>query len=277
LLLDCLAAPDTVPLRNSPLFGPLGSCMSHVSLPLRRPSDDSIPPVRPAWAYPRGGLGVALRGPLLFFALGALAIPTIDRIVARENFPENYPRFLMSTANHAEIFGNGAGVPFFLAAVWLLDPARRRMIPRLACASWGAGIVANIVKLCVTRMRPYHWLQAGDGGVGEQFGDWFPLAGNPTMLQSFPSAHTATAVGLALGLTALYPRGGKLFGLLAALVAFQRAAGDMHFVSDTLFAGGLALLTCLAIYRWPPLVRTFERFEADAVSDAELTEVRRAA
>jgi membrane-associated phospholipid phosphatase len=251
--------------------------MSNDSLPLRRPSDESIVPVRPAWAYPRGGLGVALRWPLLFFALGALAIPTVDGFVARENFPEHYPRFLMSTANHAEIFGNGAGVPFFLAAVWLLDPARRRMIPRLACASWGAGIAANIVKLCVTRARPYHWLQSGSDGVAQQFGDWFPLVGNPTMYQSFPSAHTATAVGLALGLAALYPRGGKHLGFLAALVAFQRAAGDMHFVSDTLFAAGIASLTCLALYRWPPLVRTFERFEADAVSGAELTEVRRAA
>lgn len=251
--------------------------MPKVSLPLRRPSDDVVVPVRPAWAYPRGGLKVALRWPLLFFALGALAVPTIDAVVARENFPEHYPRFVMSTANHAEIFGNGAGVPFFLAAVWLLDPARRRMIPRLACASWGAGIAANIVKLCVTRSRPYHWLQSGSENAASQFGDWFPLVGNPTTLQSFPSAHTATAVGLAIGLTSLYPRGGKLFGLLAALVAFQRAAGDMHFVSDTLFAAGFASLTCLALYRWPPLVRMFERFEADAVSAAELTEMRRAA
>jgi len=249
-----------------------------VALPLvRSPDAGIVDPVRPAWAYPKRGIGAAFRWPVLLFALGALAIPTIDRTFALENFPEHYPRFLVATANHTEVFGNGAGVPFFLAAVWLLDPARRRMIPRLACASWGSGITANLVKLCVTRQRPYHWLSSGSGGVGEQFGAWFPFGGNPSMLQSFPSAHTATAVGLALGLTALYPRGGKLFGLLAALVAFQRAAGDMHFVSDTLFAAGLALLTCLALYRLPAWVRTFERFEAGPAPDAGLAEMRRAA
>lgn len=214
----------------------------------------------------------------MLMLLGAVAIVTIDRPIAAYDFPNSAPRQLMAIVNHAEVFGNGACVVFFLAAVWLLDPARRRMVPRLACMSWGAGLAANLVKLCVTRERPYHWLESGAATVGEQFGAWFPLARNLSMLQSFPSAHTATAVGLALGLTALYPRGGKLFGLLAALVAVQRAAGDMHYMSDTLFAAGIAMLTGLLLYRWPPLMRRFERFEADAESaDADLTAVRRAA
>ena len=37
--------------------------------------------------------------------------------------------------------------------------------------------------------------------------------------QSFPSAHTATAVGLALGLGSLYPQGRRYFAALAALAA----------------------------------------------------------
>jgi membrane-associated phospholipid phosphatase len=241
-----------------------------------------VAPVRPDWAYPKRGLAIALRWPLLMFVLGSAAIATVDGPIARYDFPNSAPRQLMAVVNHAEVFGNGVCVVFFLTAVWLLDPARRRMIPRLACASWGAGIAANLVKLCVTRERPYRWLETGAATIGEQFGGWFPLAGNPSMHQSFPSAHTATAVGLALGLTALYPRGGKLFGLLAALVAMQRAAGDMHFVSDTLFAAGIALLTGLALYRWPPLVRAFERFEAaaaaaDAVPSTVIPSARRRA
>lgn len=243
----------------------------------RRADVDAASPVRPAWAYPKRGLFVALRWPLGLFAAGAAAIGTIDAPFAEYDFPDRAPRQLMAVVNHAEVFGNGACVVFFLAAVWLLDPARRRMIPRLACVSWGAGIAANLVKLCVTRQRPYRWLDLGAGSVSEQFGAWFPFGGNQSMNQSFPSAHTATAVGLALGLTALYPRGGKLFGLLAALVAMQRAAGDMHFVSDTFFAAGIALLTGLALYRWPILARTFERFESTASDDAVPAKMRRAA
>lgn len=241
--------------------------------------EHTVSPVRPAWAYPKRGLAIALRWPALLFALGAVAVATVDGPIAKYDFPNSAPRQLMAVVNHAEVFGNGVCVVFFLAAVWLLDPARRRMIPRLACASWGAGIAANLVKLCVTRERPYRWLETGAKSIGEQFGGLFPLAGNQSMNQSFPSAHTATAVGLALGLTALYPRGGKLFGLLAALVAMQRAAGDMHFVSDTLFAAGVALLSGLVLYRWPPLVRAFERFEAatDPAADAGPSAMRRAA
>jgi membrane-associated phospholipid phosphatase len=255
-----------------------GSEPSGVSGRDARPRESLVAPVRPDWAYPKHGLAIALRRPLLLFMLGAAAIATVDGPIATYDFPNSAPRQLMAVVNHAETFGNGVCVVFFLAAVWLLDPARRRMIPRLACASWGAGIAANLVKLCVTRERPYRWLETGAASVGEQFGDWFPLGGNPSMHQSFPSAHTATAVGLALGLTALYPRGGKLFGLLAALVAMQRAAGDMHFVSDTLFAAGIALLTGLALYRLPACVRAFERFEAGiAPADAVPSERRRAA
>lgn len=255
-----------------------GSKPSRASVAEATHGTAAVAPVRPAWAYPKRGLTAALRWPVLLFALGAVAIATVDGPIARYDFPSSAPRQLMAVVNHAEVFGNGVCVVFFLAAVWLLDPARRRMIPRLACASWGAGIAANLVKLCVTRERPYRWLETGANSIGEQFGHWFPLAGNPSMNQSFPSAHTATAVGLALGLTALYPRGGKLFGLLAALVAIQRFAGDMHFVSDTLFAAGVALLTGLALYRLPVCARAFERFEAGAVpATAVPSEVRRAA
>lgn len=234
-------------------------------------------PVRPAWAYPKRGIWIALRWPLLLFALGAIAIPTVDRPMAVQDFHTTLPRFVAQVVNHTEMFGSGAGVPFFLAAVWMLDPARRRMLPRLACASWGAGIAANLVKLCVTRQRPFYWIGVGSGGIGEQFGDWFPLAGNGSANQSFPSAHTATAVGLALGLTALYPRGGRFFGALAALVALQRSVGDMHFISDTLFASGLAMLVCLVLYRYPGCARAFERFEAGPSRVEGPAETRRAA
>jgi membrane-associated phospholipid phosphatase len=59
-------------------------------------------------------------------------------------------------------------------------------------------------------------------------------------LQSFPSGHTATAVGLALALSSLYPGGRRLFALLAVLAASQRVLFDAHFLSDTLVAAGIA-------------------------------------
>jgi membrane-associated phospholipid phosphatase len=55
-------------------------------------------------------------------------------------------------------------------------------------------------------------------------------------MQSFPSAHTATAVGLAVMLVSLFPRGRWLFPIIAVLVGMQRIATSAHFPSDV-FAG----------------------------------------
>ena len=63
-------------------------------------------------------------------------------------------------------------------------------------------------------------------------------------LQSFPSGHTATAVGLAFGLGWLYPRGRWLFLGFAVLAAFQRVESSAHFVSDT-FCG--AAIACVIV------------------------------
>jgi len=66
-------------------------------------------------------------------------------------------------------------------------------------------------------------------------------------LQSFPSAHTATAFGLAIGLVRIYPRARWLFFCLATLAAVQRLEAGAHFLSDVcagaalgLFVAGLA-------------------------------------
>ena len=77
-------------------------------------------------------------------------------------------------------------------------------------------------------------------------------------MQSFPSAHTATAVGLAIGLSWMYPRGRWLFAVFAALVACQRMQSCAHYLSDTLFGatvGFLVATVCIEYVKW------FDRFE----------------
>lgn len=58
-------------------------------------------------------------------------------------------------------------------------------------------------------------------------------------MQSFPSAHTASAFGFAAVLSSAYPKGKPVFLLLAALTGFHRIAFSAHFPSDVFFGAAL--------------------------------------
>ena len=70
--------------------------------------------------------------------------------------------------------------------------------------------------------------------------------------QSFPSAHTATSVGLALALICIYPAARSVFCVLPLLVAFQRMDSGAHFLSDVLCGAAVGcLVAALSIrFRW---------------------------
>ncbi len=204
-----------------------------------------------------------LQAPFWLMAAGFAALVFVDGPVARLNLTTDLPKTVVQWLNQAETFGNGAGVVFFFVAVAALDPRRTRCVVRLACATWGAGIAANVVKLTIGRCRPYLWIQGNPESTStwEQFQGLLPLGLNEHEWQSFPSAHTATAFGLAFGLSTIYPQGRRLFIGLAAMVACQRVAGDMHYVSDTLFAAAIAWCVARGLYGDTPLARRFTAWE----------------
>jgi membrane-associated phospholipid phosphatase len=194
--------------------------------------------------------------------LAAAAVPTVDGPLAVASMHTDLPHFVFTMIIHSEVFGDGCGVLFFFVAVWLLDPARRRCLPRLIACAYGSGLAVNVVKLFIARARPFYWLEQQGGKGLPSFGEWLPLGSNGTAWQSFPSGHTATAVGLALGLAALYPRGRVLFLAMAVLVGCQRVVNDMHYVADVLAAAIVAIWTTTAIFRSRTIARRFEKFEA---------------
>ncbi|MEN1679234.1 MAG: phosphatase PAP2 family protein [Planctomycetota bacterium] len=140
--------------------------------------------------------------------------------------------------NAAEVFGNGFGVLLVVVAVAVLDRVRRVEAWRLLLCSLGAGVAANVVKLLIPRTRPYA-TELADVGVAETFLAWVPILERGSSVQSFPSAHTATAAGLAFGLAAMYPHGRKFFYALIAGVAMQRMIEGFHYPSDVLVGGTL--------------------------------------
>lgn len=154
------------------------------------------------------------------------------------------PKELKKLLALAEIFGYGSGAALVCLTWFVLDRSRRWSLPRVLAATFGAGLLADLVKLFVGRTRPGAFdLSAG---VSETFVAWVPAwhASDWTQaidrqVQSFPSAHSATAAGLAVVLASFYPHARWLFALLTGLVLLQRVDSGAHFVSDTLSGAAL--------------------------------------
>jgi membrane-associated phospholipid phosphatase len=193
-------------------------------------------------------------------ALGAVAF-AVDMPLARYchylQVEDKFPGDIKKLFNMFEVFGHGLGVFIILLTVFVLDPDRRRRVARLAAAAFGSGLAADCVKMMIARWRP-HSFDLNTGNVWDTFGGFMLFGAGGSKMQGFPSAHTATAVGLAIGLAWMYPRGRWLFAAFAVLVACQRIQSSAHFLSDTLFGAALGCLVataCIEYARW------FDRFE----------------
>ncbi len=197
---------------------------------------------------------------LLLIVAGCFALP-YDLSVATWFLTGAAPDVLTKMCCLAEAFAHGFGAAAVLLAIYLLDLPRRRALWRLAAMSLGVGVMADLVKLLLSRHRPYHFDFLG--GPEATFVDWLPGWSGGAALQSFPSSHSAVAAGLTVGLGWLYPRGKWLFICLAALALGQRMVVGAHFLSDVLWGAGLGALLAGACLCNTPLGRWFDRRESD--------------
>ena len=163
---------------------------------------------------------------------GAIAAFNVDCIVAQWFFQGRGPRYLHDLATISELFGRGECVLLVAILIWRLDRARLWAVPGLAATALLSGLAADAVKMLIARVRPHHFDFLK--GVWSSFGPWLPLGSLGSPNQSFPSAHTATAMGLAIALMIVYPAARWLFCLAPILVAYQRMDSGAHFLSDVL-------------------------------------------
>ena len=203
--------------------------------------------------------------------LGSLAL-AIDLPVARwfkgHRPPSEINRFL----NFSEAFAHGTGVAVILLVATALDPSltagwraprrspsrswsmlgervRRTELCRVIAAAYGGGLVVDVIKAVVDRVRP----RAADlqGTVSalatfsEQAATWAREQGatSASDFNSFPSGHSATAAGLAAALAWKYPRGAWVFAALAAAGAAQRVVSLAHYPSDACLGAAIGLAT----------------------------------
>ena len=257
--------PDEVHLPTTGGISPRHSSSTAAKTPSLCPGDDPVGE-RTAWRW----------FPLALLALAAASL-AVDCSVAQWFPHRNYPRLLAELIQLSEVFGHGLGVLVLAIVIYHLDVGRRRALPRLLLCSLGAGMAANGVKMFIARTRPRFF--EFDGDVTATFSGWLPLGRGGASLQSFPSAHTATAFGLAIGLAWLYPRGRRVFGILAILVACQRMQSNYHYLSDVLIGAAVGIVVARAFIGPGWLSSRIERLEGRwkprATDDADSAPARR--
>lgn len=162
-------------------------------------------------------------------------------------------RPVRNVLNNLEPFGHGVGVVAIALVVWRLDRQALVRVPAVLGAALGGGLLADLVKLFVGRTRPRDFDFASDSTVAT-FEGWLPELFGSGASHSFPSAHCATAAGLAYALSRFYPRGTAVFGALFVGVAGHRINSGAHYLSDVLvgtavghFGGWLACDSPLAL------------------------------
>ncbi len=205
-----------------------------------------------------------------------VAAMALDVPLARLVRAGDLPNFLHKIGSLSEIFSHGLGIVMVVVVIAVLDPWHRYAIPRILAASLGAGLAANIFKLLVARVRPGHVdYNLVDRGI-DTFGGWFPLGTNPSWQQGFPSSHMATAAGLAIVLSAFYPRGRWLFPACAALAGLQRVLHESHFVSDVFWGAALGCIFAPLCVYGSILSQCFDRLEESLIERRQRTaQVRR--
>jgi len=204
--------------------------------------------------------GSSLRGRLVVAGLLAAAgclLLSVDLPVAVWFRTHDLPGDLARLVGFSEVFAHGLGAAAVLGVVVALDPSLRQVgarqdLARLCLAAFSGGLVADLIKGIVTRVRPRaadmeslssalatFGDQAAAAGVGPASG---PL-GKTADLMSFPSGHAAVAAGMATALAWKYPHGLGVFAVLAACAALQRVVSSAHYPSDVAFgaAVGVAL------------------------------------
>jgi membrane-associated phospholipid phosphatase len=210
----------------------------------------------PRRAYLAAGVALALVWPALF----------VDLPIARWVLTDPLPGDIRRLVHFSEVFAHGLGVAVIVITVFVLDARNRWQIPRLLASAYLPGMMANSCKLLMARVRPGQFdlnLSISDSFVG-----WLPTVhGVPTgidygyAVQSLPSGHTATTVGLAVGLSRIYPQGRWLFAVLAMLAAFQRIYSSAHYLSDTLVGAAIGLFGAALVADPRLLGRWLDRLE----------------
>ncbi len=202
----------------------------------------------------------------LAVALCGLALIGVDRPISAALRQWHLPGDLAKAINLSEVFGHSLGVAAILLSVLLLAPGRRPTVWAAIVITLASGLAANALKSCFVRVRPhsadlirvadpgeYQVVRAAAGPRLPDGRELVPVRLTDSRQRSFPSGHAATAWGLALGLSFVFPRGVLLFACFASLASLQRITSGAHFPTDVLAGAAIAFTVTALLLPLSPI------------------------
>ena len=182
--------------------------------------------------------GAVAGGLLLLSAASTLLLDHPCAGFLRRHVPSGEVMNLFQAVEH---FGTPYGALLVLITAWIIVPQVRTRVVRTISAAIAAGLLADGVKLCVSRTRPGSF--DFDQSILSSFHGLFQWGAGGSGQQSFPSAHTAFAVSFAVLLGEMFPVARRWFLGLAAMVAMQRVLSSAHYPSDAFAGAAIGFLT----------------------------------
>lgn len=185
--------------------------------------------------------------------LAAALAAAYDEWVCRFFVTTRLPSDLKRLIDLSEVMAHGLTVAIILLLVRQVALEVRPIFWWLVACPIAGGLAANLIKLLVSRIRPYKYWELSNGadGITQSFVQWLPILQpnylNESWRQSFPSGHTATAFSMAVALSWAFPRGRVFFFSLAALAGLQRIVSNSHWPSDVLAGAAIGLLAATAV------------------------------
>jgi membrane-associated phospholipid phosphatase len=184
----------------------------------------------------------------------SVAVLPFDFGLAHPDNLEYLPGDLTRFVDLSELFSHGFGVMLVVIGICFLASHQSKFIPRIVmCAFWPAfGVL--LLKSLIGRYRPIFYFDEQSNanfpaGIADTWLGWMPgdRINVAYGISSFPSAHTATGWGLAIGLAWVFPKGRWLFFGVAVLGSIQRVTSFAHWPSDVFCGAAIAFVMAGAI------------------------------
>ena len=192
----------------------------------------------------------ALLGIVTFLIVAGMLSLIVDIQVARLMDLNPIPKGIGRILRFSEIGGHGTGAAMVLIGVIACSQFRGRRSEermralRLIAGTYLGGLIVDLFKLIIPRVRPGKAILENANGFFDTFGHQLLDAGihGRSAVMSFPSGHAAVAAGLAASLWWYLPTGRPAFVALAILASLQRVATNNHNVSDICIGVALGLV-----------------------------------
>ena len=193
-----------------------------------------------------------LVGAFLFGGLCPFAMQ-FDQPISTQLREFKLPGDLQKAISLSEVFAHGLGVACILTTILVVAVDRRRAVYVAILITALSGVTANVMKAAVVRVRPHaeglqvkgHNDSENDAAEAVDRSFW------DARQRSFPSGHSATAWGLAIGLSLVFRRGWWIFGMLAVLASVQRIESGAHYPSDVLAGMAIAFIIAAGVVALP--------------------------